>query len=313
MKIVFLDALTLGEDVSFDALDALGECSYHPTTRSDETLVRIKDATVVITNKVLITAEMMDATPTLKLICIAATGMNNVDLDAAKQRGIEVKNVAGYSTDSVVQLTFSMLFYLINSSRYYDDFVRDKHWQMSELFTHVGRPFAELAGKTWGIIGMGTIGQKVAKIASAFGCEVIYYSTSGKNKDQKFHRVHLDHLLAESDILSIHAPLNDATQELLHYENMKQLKDNATLLNLGRGGIINEADLARTIKEKPIYVGLDVVTKEPISVDNPLLEVQNERLYITPHIAWTSIEARQRLLAAIVDHIKTFKAALHSV
>lgn len=310
MKIVFLDALSLGEDVSFEALDALGTCTYYPTTRADETLGRIKDQTVVITNKVVITAEMMDATPSMKLICIAATGMNNVDLDAAKERGIEVKNVAGYSTDSVVQLTFSMLFYLINSSRYYDDYVKDKHWQMSELFTHVGRPFAELKGKTWGIIGMGTIGQEVAKIAKAFGCEVNYYSTSGKNKIQEFHRVHLDHLLAESDIISIHAPLNDATQDLLNYENMKQLKEGATLLNLGRGGIINEADLAKTIEEKNILVGLDVVTKEPIAIDNPLLAVQSERLYITPHIAWTSIEARQRLLAAIVEHIQIFQKSL---
>jgi glycerate dehydrogenase len=306
MDIVFLDALSLGEDVSFEALDALGSCDYYPTTKPEETLERIAGKTVVITNKVLITAEMMDATPSLKLICIAATGMNNVDLKAAKERGIEVKNVAGYSTDSVVQLTFSMLFYLINSSRYYDDYVKNKQWQKSDLFTHVGRPFAELSGKTWGIIGMGAIGQEVAKIASAFGCEVIYYSTSGKNTDQDYHRVHLDHLLSQSDVISIHAPLNDATLNLLNFENMKQLKDNATLLNLGRGGIINEGDLAKTIEEKNIYVGIDVVTKEPIVEDNPLLAVQNERLYITPHIAWTSIEARERLLASIVEHIKNF-------
>ena len=306
MNIVFLDALSLGDDANFEALDALGTCTYHPTTSAEKTLERIEGKSVVITNKVVITAEMMDATPTLKLICVAATGMNNVDLDAAKKRGIEVKNVAGYSTASVVQLTFAMLFYLVNKSRYYDDYVRDKHWQSSDLFTHIGCPFGEVMGKTWGIIGMGAIGQEVAKIASAFGAKVVYYSTSGKNQKQAYECKTLDELLSESDIISIHAPLNDATLNLLNYENMKQLKDDATLLNLGRGGIINEADLALTIQEKPIYVGLDVVTKEPIEITNPLLSVQNERLYITPHIAWTSIEARKTLITAIVENIKQY-------
>lgn len=306
MEMVFLDALSLGEDANYDALDALGQCIYYPTTEASETAERIKNKTVIITNKVIITKEMMKANPCIKLICIAATGMNNVDLVAAEELGIEVKNVVGYSTDSVVQLTFSMLFYLINKSRYYDDFVKDKHWQSSQLFTHVGRPFSELSGKTWGIIGMGAIGQEVAKIATAFGCKVTYYSTSGKNHDQVYDRVRLDKLLSQSDIISIHAPLNDATTNLLNYENMQTLKETATLLNLGRGGIINEEDLAKTIQEKNIYVGVDVVTKEPIAVNNPLLAVQNERLYITPHIAWTSIQARQRLLASIVDHIKKF-------
>lgn len=306
MKIVFLDALSLGDDANFDALNKVGECIYYPTTRADQTLERIKDKQVVISNKVLITAEMMDATPSLKLICIAATGMNNVDLDAAKARGIEVKNVVGYSTDSVVQLTFSILFYLINKSRYYDDYVKEKHWQNSNLFTHVGAPFSEISGKTWAIIGMGSIGREVAKIASAFGCKVIYYSASGKNYELPYERVELDELLTQSDIISIHAPLNSATLNLLNYENMKQLKNEAVVLNLGRGGIINETDLAQTIKEKSIYVGLDVVTKEPIEVTNPLLDVQSERLYITPHIAWTSVEARERLLAAIVENIKQY-------
>lgn len=305
LEMVFLDALSLGEDADFSGLNSLGHCEYFPTTSAKETLGRIKDKSVVITNKVFISAEDMDATPTLKLICVAATGMNNVDLEAAKSRGIEVKNVAGYSTNSVVQLTFSMLFYLINKSRYYDDYVQGKYWQTSNLFTHVGRPFSEISGKTWGIIGMGAIGQAVAQIASAFGCDVIYYSTTGTNAAQPYPNESLDSLLLQSDIISIHAPLNETTTNLLHYENMQQLKNEAVLLNLGRGGIINEEDLARTIKEKDIYVGTDVISKEPIAVNNPLLDVQNERLYITPHIAWTSIEARKTLLAAIVEHIKT--------
>jgi lactate dehydrogenase-like 2-hydroxyacid dehydrogenase len=305
MEMVFLDALSMGEDADFSRINALGTCEYFETTSEALTLERIKGKEVVITNKVLITETMMRATPSLKLICVAATGMNNIDLEAAKTLNIEVKNVAGYSTNSVVQLTFSILFYLINKSRYYDDYVKGKYWQTSDLFTHVGRPFHELAGKTWGIIGMGAIGQEVGKIAAAFGCQIIYYSTSGKNAAQPFLNVELDELIRESDIISIHAPLNADTENLLNYENMKQLKDEATVLNLGRGGIINEEDLANTIKDKNIYVGTDVITTEPILANNPLLDVQSERLYITPHIAWTSVEARERLIASIAENIKT--------
>ncbi len=310
MKIVFLDTLTFGEDADLSAFDALGETIYHPVTHEEETLKRIIDAEVVVTNKVVITEAMMQEAKKLKLICVAATGMNNIDLEAAKRQNIPVKNVAGYSTHSVVQHTFTILFYLIGHSRYYDEYVKEKFWQTSDIFTHIGRPFSEVAGKRWGIIGMGHIGQEVAKVARAFGAQIIYYSTSGKNRDQGYESVDLSTLLSSSDIITIHAPLNEQTQNLLHYENMKLLKEHAVVINVARGGIINEADLAQTIKEKPIYVGVDVASKEPIEVTNPLLDVQSERLYITPHIAWTSVEARKTLLQAVEEHIKAFQKGL---
>ena len=307
MKIVFLDRDTLGKDSSFDAFEALGEVHYFASTKPDETASRIQGAEVVVTNKVLINEALMRATPTLKLICVAATGMNNIDLEAAKELGISVRNVAGYSTDSVVQHTFSMLFYLIGKSRYYDDYVKRNQWQRSDIFTHLGQPFHEIAGKKWGIIGLGTIGKKVARVAQAFSCEVAYYSSSGANHDREFKKLDLEPLLKESDIISIHAPLNEKTHNLLNRSNLSYLKEDAVLLNLGRGGIINEKDLADVLQTQSLYVGLDVLEKEPIAMDNPLLNHLNERLYITPHIAWTSVEARARLLDSVAQSIKAYQ------
>ena len=181
MNIVILDAKTLGDDLDISVLDAFGTVTVYQTTSREETLERIQIADIIITNKVVITANMMEEAPRLKLICIAATGMNNVDLGAAQYKGIEVKNVAGYSTKSVVQHTFAMALYLLEKMAYYDTVVKDATWTESGLFTDVSRPFYEISGKKWGIIGFGAIGQEVAKIATAFGAEVSYHSTSGKN------------------------------------------------------------------------------------------------------------------------------------
>ena len=306
MKIVLLDTLTFG-DTDLSGFDAFGEVDAYETTAADETLSRIANADVIVTNKVVITDAMMAATPSLKLICIAATGMNNVDLGAAKTRGIAVKNVAGYSTDSVIQHTFTMLFYLLGHSRYYDDYVKSGAWQRSPVFTHVGRPFYEGKGKTWGIIGLGEIGQGVANVAKAFGANVCYYSTSGKNDNADFERVSLSRLLEASDIITIHAPLNAATEGLIGHSELLMMHDGAVLLNLGRGGIVDERALAAIIDAKPIYVGLDVLEKEPMSDPHPLMEIKHkERLYITPHIAWTSVEARDALIAKVIGNIQTF-------
>ncbi len=218
-----------------------------------------------------------------------------------------MKNVAGYSTDSVIQLTFSMLFYLMNHSRYYDEYVKEGEWHASGLFTHVGTPFYELKGKKWGIIGLGKIGEGVANIAKAFGAEVSYYSTSGKNTNEDYRQVELKELLLHSDIISIHAPLNDATSGLLNYSNLARLRKGTILLNLGRGGIIEEKALARAMNKKEIYAGLDVLAAEPISDPHPLMEINHpERLYITPHIAWTSVEARDRLIEGVIENIHGF-------
>lgn len=305
MKIVLLDALTFGE-TSLKAFDKLGEVVVYQTTSADEVQERINDAKVIVTNKVVITDAHMSKCKDLKLICVAATGMNNVDLKSADKRDIKVKNVIAYSTESVIQHTFSMLFYLMGHSRFYDEVVKSGEYSKSPIFTNVSRPFNEIYGKKWGIVGLGSIGQGVAKIADAFGAEVNYYSTSGKNTSQPYHRMRLDTLLKECDIITIHAPLNDDTNNLLDYKELSQLKDGAIVLNLGRGGIINEEAVAKIIDEKNLYFGLDVLGVEPIAKSNPLLSITNkEKLYITPHIAWTSVEAREKLIATVVKNIKS--------
>ena len=308
MKIVLLDALTFGA-TNLSGFDKLGDITVYQTTSADEVQKRITDADVIVTNKVIITDIHMQNSPSLKLICVAATGMNNVDLESAKKRKIEVKNVAGYSTDSVIQHTFSMLFYLMGHSRYYDEYVKDGSYSRSPIFTDVSKPFFEVKGKKWGIIGLGSIGRGVANIANAFKAELFYYSTSGVNRTEDYQRTTLDKMLSECDIISIHAPLNDKTNNLLDYKQLVTCKDGAIILNLGRGGIINEEAAAKIIDEKDIYFALDVLSKEPMRENHPLLNVKSkENLYITPHIAWTSVEARDTLIASIIQNIQdTFK------
>ncbi|MDF1878649.1 D-2-hydroxyacid dehydrogenase [Sulfurimonas sp. SAG-AH-194-C20] len=304
MNIVLLDALTF-EGTDLSAFDTLGSVEVFATTSVEQTQQRITNAEVIVTNKVVITKENMLGAKSLKLICIAATGMNNVDLGAAAELNIEVKNVAGYSTDSVIQHTFSMLFYLLGSSRYYDESVKDGSYSKSPIFTDVSRPFFEIKGKKWGIIGLGSIGRGVANIARVFGADVSYYSTSGVNRTEDFQRSSLEDMLKTCDIITIHAPLNDKTNNLLDYEQLLTCKEGTIILNLGRGGIINEDAVAKIIDEKNISFGLDVLTAEPIRENHPLLNVKNsDKLYITPHIAWTSVEAREKLIAGVVQNIK---------
>ena len=306
MKIVILDRKTLGKDVDVDIFNKFGEVEVFDITKENETKHRVKDADIVITNKVMISKEVMENS-NLKLICISATGKNNVDLEYAKQKGIEVKNVAGYSSSSVSQVAFGMIFHFVQKLNYYKNYVDEGNWQKCDIFTHIDKPFFELDKKRVGVIGLGDIGSSFAKRAQAFDCEVVYYSTSGRNNNSEFKRVELDELLSTCDIISIHCPLNEQTKDLLNYENMKNMKDGAILLNLGRGGIINEEDLAKVIDEKAIYAGIDVVAKEPIEESNPLLKVKNkEQLVLTPHIGWASIEARTRLINSVVQNIKDF-------
>jgi glycerate dehydrogenase len=304
MHIAILDALTFGNTPLDDFLE-FGDVAIYQTTTPEQTLQRIADVDVVVTNKVVITQEMMQACSNLKLICIAATGMNNVDLEAAQKFGIEVKNVAGYSTDSVIQHTFSMLLYLVEHARYYDEVVKSGSYSTSALFTDVSEAFFEIKNKKWGIVGLGEIGRGVARIASAFGAKVCYYSTSGANTNRDYLRVDLDTLLETCDIITIHAPLNDATRNLLNLEELRRCKEGCVVLNLGRGGIINEDAVAQLVDEKHIFFGLDVFEKEPLPQDSPLLRVTHkERLYMTPHIAWTSVEAREKLIAKVIENIK---------
>jgi glycerate dehydrogenase len=309
LKITILDGETLGE-VDFSPLKRFGEVEtieVFGQTFPEETFNRIVDSDIVITNKVVISRKMMLKASRLQLIYITATGMNNVDLESAREFGITVKNVAGYSTESVVQHTFATLFHLVEKLDFYGNFVKSGEWTKSKLFTNVSKPFMEISGKRFGIIGLGAIGRRVGEVAEAFGCEVVYYSTSNQNNSNRFQKLTLEELLKTSEIISVHAPLNEKTAGLLNSENMKLIKDGSVVLNMGRGGIIDEADLSEVIETRNILVGLDVISKEPIPKENPLYKVlQNENLFITPHIAWTSIEARERLLSAVISGIKDF-------
>lgn len=307
MKIAFLDKKTLGDDIELNIFEKFGEVKSYDFTKADETLERLKDIDIVVTNKVVIDKNIMDNS-SLKLICVAATGMNNIDLEYAKQKGIVVKNVAGYSTSSVAQLTFSIVLEFINRLSFYNAYTRDGLWTQSDIFTNLDKPFYDLEGKKWGIIGLGNIGKSVANIAKSFGCEVQYFSTSGKNKDSEYESVSLEELLKYSDVISIHSPLNDTTLNLINSTNINLMKEGAILLNLGRGGIVNEQDISNAINEgQDIYFGTDVVTKEPIEENSSFLKIKDkERIIITPHIGWASIEARKRLIDGIQENIRSF-------
>ena len=306
MKIVLLDCETLGKDIDLKRFAKFGEVTYYNTTKPEETLSRVKEADIIITNKVVITEEHMRAS-NIKLICVAATGTNNVDHDCAKELNIPVKNVAGYSSASVAQVTFALVLELIQKTSYYTNYVESGGWEKSKIFTHLDQPFHELEGKNWGIIGLGNIGQTVAKIATGFGCNVNYYSTSGTNNNTTYNQQTLEELLSQNDVISIHSPLNEKTENLIKTKELKLLKEKAILINVGRGGIINEEDLAKVLDKKEIYCGLDVVAKEPIDKYNPLRAVEKkERIIITPHIAWASIEARERLMQGVEKNIADF-------
>jgi glycerate dehydrogenase len=308
MKIVFLDASTIGEAPGLDSLNRLGDVTFYPVTRPEETEERIRNAEVVITNKVVIDRSLMSGADHLKLICIAATGMNNIDLDAAEELGIGVKNVAGYASDSVAQSTFAMILHLMQRIEKYDRYIKSGEYSKSPIFTHLGDAFHEISGKRFGIIGLGSIGRKVAVIAEAFGAEVVYYSTSGKNTEQPYKRLQLEELLKSSDFVSIHAPLNENTENLMGYDQISAMKSTAYLINTGRGGIVNEKDLARALDEKRIAgAALDVFEREPIPDGNPLLAVKHpERLLMTPHMTWSSVEARTELVNGIRANIEEY-------
>ena len=307
MKIVCLDADTLGNDVDLDAVfGKFGEFVSYNMTEANQTVQRLQNADIVLTNKVLITKDVIAQT-NLKLICVTATGVNNIDLEAAKEANIPVKNVAGYSTNSVAQQTFANILALRNNTSYYENYGKNSDgWAKSPIFVNLDRPIFELSGKRFCVVGLGTIGLEIAKIAQAFGCDVCYYSTSGNNSNSKFKRVSFKEAL-QCDIISIHAPLNENTKNLFDANALNQLKDGAMLVNSGRGGIIDEEKIAQIIDEREIYFVTDVLEKEPIRADHPLLKVKNkDRLMITPHIAWASVEARRKLIELSAKNIEDF-------
>lgn len=306
MKIVFLDAATMG-DVSFAPIEQLGELVCYDKSTPEEALERVRDCEVMIINKVKVTPELIDAAPKLRLICEAATGVNNIDLAYAAQKGIPVRNAVGYSTDSVVQATFMHILSLVGNAPYFDKVVKSGDYSASGLFTDVSVNWWELAGKTIGIIGLGNIGSRVAKVAEAFGMKVCYYSTSGTSHCKDYPSLPLDELMTTSDVISIHAPLNERTDGLIGERELQLMKKSAFIVNMGRGGIVNEAALAKAIDEELIAgAALDVFVTEPLPQDNPLLHTRHpERLRLAPHVAWASAQARTRLTAIIAENIRT--------
>lgn len=308
-NIVFLDTETIGKVDNMKLLSKLGNLETFDNTAPDQVVERCQGKEIVIVNKVQMTEALMKQLPDLKLICVAATGVNNVALNYAENNGIKVKNVAGYSTDSVAQLTFTMLLYLINKPYYYDSYVKSGAYSRSDSFTHHNEPFWELKGKRLGIIGLGTIGRQVARIAESFGMEVIFYSTTGRNNHISYKRFELDDLLKSSDVVSIHAPLNNKTRDLITYEKFKLMRPCAIILNLGRGGIITEKDLARALNDNLIgAAGIDVMEQEPINADNPMLKLfDKEKILITPHMAWASKESRELLVEKIARNIEVYQ------
>lgn len=308
MKIVMLDRNSLGMDLDVSIFEAFGEFEAYPVGDRETCKERIKDAEVIIFNKMVMDEDMLKGASKVKLLCVTATGYDNIDLDYARSRNIAVSNVRNYSTPAVVQHTFAMALYLLEKISYYDEYVKSGAYSNQLGFSNFDEQFWELQGKTWGIIGMGNIGRGVAAVAKAFGCRVIFYSASGKNTSAENERVDLDTLLAESDILSIHCPLSERTRNLINKETLAKMKSTAILVNVARGPIVHDGDLAEALEKGVIAAaGLDVLGKEPMEKTNPLGKIQDSRkLLITPHMAWASVESRNRCLKEIYLNIEAF-------
>lgn len=308
MKIALLEKQNLGMDLDYSGLEKLGETVYYDNASQAETQALVSDVDILLVNKVKINEAVLKDAPKLRLICECATGIDNIDLNDTKRRGIPVCNVRGYSTATVAQHTFALLFYVMEKLNSYDAYVKSGEYTESGRFTCLNWPFMELEGKTWGIIGLGEIGKKVAGIAKAFGCRVMYYSTSGKNTNLDFEQADFNKLLKESDIVSVHAPLTEKTRNLMDKEAFGKMKPTAYFINVGRGPIVEEEALAEALEEGRLAgAALDVISTEPMKADNPLFRIKDSgKLVITPHIAWASREARQRLIDEVVKNIEAF-------
>ena len=310
MKIVFLDVKTIGEDIDLSAYDELGEVVKYSFSSPEEVPARVTDADVIILNKVPVNEQTIGTAKNLKLVCVTATGTNNLDKEYLDSKGIAWRNVAGYSTDSVAQHTFAMLFYLLEHLRYYDEYVKSGAYSAQDRFSNFDRPFYELEGKTWGIVGMGNIGKRAAAIATAFGCKVIFYSITGKSTCTDYPQVDKDTLLKESDFLSLHCPLSDLSRNFIDKEAFRKMKKTAVLINVARGPVVNNSDLYEALVAGEIQAaGLDVLEKEPLELSNPLSRLKDSnKLIITPHLAWASVEARTHLMEIIHGQVKDFFA-----
>lgn len=308
MKIVVMDRSSVGDDTSVDGFSQYGEVELYYSTPDELVAERAKDADIIINNKNLLNEASLKDAKNVKLICQLATGYDNVDVEYCKQRGIRVANVRNYSTAAVVQHTITLALSVLENIPYYDDYVKSGAYASQPRFSHYGKIFYDLEGKTWGIIGMGNIGRGVAKVAEALGCKVIFYSASGSSTCTDYERVEFDELLARADVLSLHCPLSERTKHIINAEALRKMKKDAILVNVARGAVVDTAALAEALLAGEIRgAGLDVFEKEPMVPGDKLLAVTDTgRLQMTPHMAWASTEARQRCVDETCKNIEAF-------
>lgn len=309
MKIVFLERDSLGTDISIDRFYQFGEVvTYRNTVSIEQIVERTKDADIVIVNKAPMNETTLSEAQNLKYIAVTATGYNNVDMNYCNEKGIKVSNIAGYSTASVAQHTLAMALYLIEKIEHYNNYVKSGAYSSQNFFTNFDKPFYELAGKTWGIVGLGAIGTKVAEIVSALDCKVIYYSPRDLEKEVPYERVDFDTLLDVSDVISLHCPLTEETKDMFNMKAFEKMNGNTILINMARGPVVNEKDLCTALEQEYLCAaGLDVFDKEPLKPDSPLLKIQdNTKLVLSPHTAWASIESRTRCVHETYLNVEAF-------
>lgn len=310
MKLVILERNSAGTDVDVSCFEKFGEVTCYPNTVAANTAERVKDADIILANKAPLNESTLKDAPNVKLICLLATGFDNVDLAYCRSRGIKVTNVVNYCTSTVAQHTLLLALALSEKITFYDDYVKSGAYSAQDRFSNFDRTFYDLEGKTWGIIGMGTIGRRVAGLAQAFGCRVIFYSASGKSTCTDYERVEFDTLLQESDILSLHCPLSDRTRGLINKDALSKMKETAILVNVARGPVVDTQALYDALVADQIAgAGLDVLEQEPMAKDNPLAQIKDStKLIITPHMAWASFESRTHLVEEVVQNIEAFLA-----
>ena len=309
MKIVILERDSVGRDVSVECFKELGEVTVYSNTVAGEVEERVRDAEIIIANKAPLHKETLQGAAGVKLICEFATGYDNVDLEYCREKGIKVANVVNYSTAAVAQHTFALCFYVLEKLNHYDHYVKSGEYAAQSRFSNFDLPFTELEGKVWGIIGMGNIGRRVARIAESFGCKVIFYSASGKSSCTDYERAELDDLLKSSDFVSIHCPLSDRTRNLINMDALKKMKRTAILINVARGPVVDDGALYTALQDGLIAgAGLDVTSTEPMKDTNPLSRMMDSnKLIITPHLAWASTEARNRVVMETYRNIKAYQ------
>ncbi len=310
MKLVVLERNSAGTDVDVSCFEKFGEVEYYPNTVAENTAQRVRDADIIMANKAPLNETTLKDAPNVKLICLLATGFDNVDLAYCKSRGIKVTNVVNYCTSTVAQHTLLLALALSAKLAFYDNYVKSGTYSTQDRFSNFDRAFYDLEGKTWGIVGMGTIGRRVAGLAKAFGCKVIFYSASGKSTCTDYERVEFDTLLQESDILSLHCPLSDRTRGLIDKDALLKMKETAILVNVARGPVVDTQALYDALIANQIAgAGLDVLEREPMTKDNPLAQIKDStKLIITPHMAWASVESRTHMVQEVVKNIEAFLA-----